>query len=523
MRGFQRWALGLVVLALALPAAAQEQQKTVTLSLQDCIAQTLKNNIGLAVEILNPELAAAAVAQANEKFMPTLSLRGNKQDATNVSYSFLDSGAGDIVNITNNYSLSAVQSVPFGGTFTLSATGYKTSTTQSFQTINPRFGTTLQFSFTQPILRNFGYDISRFNILIARNSLQVSDSQLRQSLMDTVFNVESAYWNLVYSIENLKVRQQSLDLAKDLLETNKRSVEVGTLAPMDILSAQAEVATREADLIQAEAQVKSAQDALAVLINMPEKEQEALGAIVPQDSPSYTEHKTNLDEALAAALQYRPDLESSKLGIAADELNLKYTKNQLLPDLNLSASYSGSGVSGTQIVYQDNNPIQFPIPIAINPGNVSGALKDTFRFAFPTWSVGLTLNVPFANVFSRASFTQAKLNLRQSMLQLENQQQQVFLEIKNGVRNVDANYKRIEAYRVARELAEQKLTAEQEKLRVGQSTNYNVLLFQRDLANARISELNSIIAYNVSLASLDRSMGVTLRNRNIKFTDYIQD
>jgi outer membrane protein TolC len=339
--------------------------------------------------------------------------------------------------------------------------------------------------------------------------------------MDIVYNVESAYWNLVYSIENLKVRQQSVDLAKDLLETNKRSVEVGTLAPMDILSAQAEVATREADLIQAEAQVQSSQDALAVLINMPEKEQEALGAIVPLDSPSYTEQKTNLEEALAAALQYRPDLETSKLGISADELSLKYTKNQLLPDLNLSASYAGSGVSGTQILYE-GSPLQ-GIVIGTVPGNMSGAIRDALRFLYPNWSVGVTLNVPFSNLFSRASFTQAKLNLRQSMLQLENQQQQVFLEIKNGVRNIDANFKRIAAYKVARELAEQKLTAEQEKLRVGQSTNYNVLLFQRDLANARISELNSIIAYNVSLAALERSMGVTLRDKNIKFTDYVQN
>jgi outer membrane protein TolC len=134
--------------------------------------------------------------------------------------------------------------------------------------------------------------------------------------------------------------------------------------------------------------------------------------------------------------------------------------------------------------------------------------------------LGLTFSLPLANVFSRASVAQARLNLRQSMLDLENQKDQIYVEVKNAVRSVDANYKRILAYTRARELAEQKLAAEEEKLRVGMSTNYMVLSYQRDLATARISELNSIVSYNISIAALEKSMGTNLQSKNIKLTDY---
>jgi outer membrane protein TolC len=524
MKKNHRWALGLFLTVLAAAGWAQDNPRVMSLSLEDAIAKTLKNNLGLAIQVLNPELSSSAVSRAQEKFLPTFSLSYQKQNTDSPSVTYVDS-SGNLVQKTDSFTfLQASQAVPFGGTFSLSMTGSKTDQNRTGVTINPSFNTTLRMSLTQPLLRNFGYNISRYSILVARNNLTVSEYQLKQTLADTIYSVENGYWNLVYAIDNLKVRQQSVDLARDLLEKNQRSVEVGTLAPMEILSAQAEVATREADLIQAETQVKSAEDQLKVLINMPENEARAIETIKPLDSPPFEEHKTNLDEALATALQFRPDLEATKVGVEIQRLNLTYAKNQLLPDLNLSASYWSPGVSGTQLFYIGNPILGIPDPDRPPiPGGIGEAFKNTWRFKNNNWSLGLTLNIPMNNIFSRANYVQAKLNLQQQMLTLQNQQQQIFLEIKNAVRSVDANFKRITAYKVARELAEQKLAAEEEKLNVGQSTSYNVLLFQRDLANARISELNAIVAYSLSLASLDRSLGVSLRNRNVKLTDYTQN
>jgi len=290
---------------------------------------------------------------------------------------------------------------------------------------------------------------------------------------------------------------------------------------MEVLSARAEVATREADLIQAETAIMSNEDALRLLLNISAADSQSLAAIVPKDKPTYVARKVSLEEALAAAVENRPDLEISRIGLETERINLSYAKNQILPELNLSASYSAPGIDGTRLIYNLPNPLD-PNAQVIDtiPGGIGGALKQSFKFTYPNWNLGLTLSLPLSNVFGRASLAQAKLNMRQAMLEIENQKEEVYVEIKNAVRAVDANYKRILAFTTARQLAEQKLAAEEEKRRVGMSTNYMVLSYQRDLTNARISELNAIISYNVSLAALERSMGTNLKSKNINLSDF---
>ncbi len=506
-----------VSLALAPAVPAQEAQgPTLSISLDECIARALKDNLGVAIQVLGPQISSEGLNQAQAKYIPTLSMSLSTRKSENASYSYLDA-TDSLIDKTQNFTfMNASQSLPTGGTMTLDFTGYRTTTNRRGTTIDPRYSTTLRFSLSQPLLRNFGFKTARREILVATNNLGVSEETLKRTLQETVYSVESAYWNLVYSIENLEVRRQSLALAKDLLEKNQRSVEVGTLAPIEVLSARAEVATREADLIQAETQIQSSEDALRLLLNLTEGEGQPVTALVPKDKPTYLAREVDLEEALAAAVQNRTDLEISRIGLETEKINLSYAKNQVLPDLNLSASYSSPGIDGTQIVYI-GNPLDGIIDYTI-PGDISGALKQTARFQYPNWNLGLTLNIPLANVFSRASLAQARLNMRQAMLEIENQKEQVYVEIKNAVRAVQANYKRILAFGTARQLAEQKLAAEEEKRRVGMSTNYMVLSYQRDLANARISELNAIISYNVSLASLERSMGTNLKSKNINLS-----
>ncbi|HPW18627.1 MAG TPA: TolC family protein [Candidatus Aminicenantes bacterium] len=512
-------ALIAAALVLAPAAAAQAPQGALSLSLEDCIVKALKDNLGVAIQVLGPQVSAESVNAALEKYIPSLSLSYQSRKTENAAFSYLDSPGESSINRTQNYNfMSANQSLPTGGTLRLDFTGYRTTTNQRGRTIDPRFGTTLSFNLSQPLLKNFGPTISRREILVAKNNLGVSEENLRNTLINTVYNVESAYWNLVYSIESLEVRKQSLQLAKDLLEKNQRSVEVGTLAPMEVLSAQAEVATREADLIQAETSIKSNEDALRLLLNISEAESQTIASIEPKDKPTYVPREVNLEEALALAVQNRPDIEISRIGLETNKLNLTYARNQVLPDLSLSASYSSPGIDGTRIFYV-GNPLDNIVDHTV-PGGIDGALRQSFKFTYPNWNLGLTLNLPLSNVFGRANLAQAKLSLRRTMLEMENQKEQIYIEIKNAVRTVEANYKRILAYTTARALAEQKLAAEEEKRRVGMSTNYMVLSYQRDLANSRISELNAIISYNVSLASLEKAMGTNLKSKNINLTDY---
>jgi len=513
----------ITTLALAGTGFAQDAPgQTLSISLEECIVKALKDNLGVAIQVLGPQISAENVNQAQEKYIPSLSLSVQSRKSENAAYSYLDTPGDSSINRTQNYNfMTANQTLPTGGTLRLDFTGYRTTTNQRGRTIDPRFGTTLAFNLSQPLLRNFGFKVAQREIRVASNNLGVSEENLKRTLQETVYSVESAYWNLVYSIENLEVRKQSLQLAKDLLEKNQRSVEVGTLAPMEVLSARAEVATREADLIQAETAIMSNEDALRLLLNISAADSQSLAAIVPKDKPTYVARKVSLEEALAAAVENRPDLEISRIGLETERINLSYAKNQILPELNLSASYSAPGIDGTRLIYNLPNPLD-PNAQVIDtiPGGIGGALKQSFKFTYPNWNLGLTLSLPLSNVFGRASLAQAKLNMRQAMLEIENQKEEVYVEIKNAVRAVDANYKRILAFTTARQLAEQKLAAEEEKRRVGMSTNYMVLSYQRDLTNARISELNAIISYNVSLAALERSMGTNLKSKNINLSDF---
>ena len=334
------------------PLAAQESSKA--LSLQDCILIALRNNLGIQSAVLNPLLADSYVAWAKEKFLPRLSFGLSRQDNSSASYSFIEA-AQKVTSQSNDLSASVWQAIPTGGAVSVSLSGYKSESNRSFQTINPRYGSTLSFSFSQPFLRNFGTKMSRRDIIISQNNKDISESQLQSVLLDTVFNVEQAYWNLIYAIENLKVKQQSLDLARDLLSKNKREVEVGMVAPIEVLSAEAEVATREADILQAEVAVTNGEDLLKTIINIEAEEGSGQVQIVPSDEPTQEARVVSLDEALKTALDMRPDLQATRVGLKNKELNVAYAKNQMLPDLNLYTSYWSPGISGTQLLYVDTH------------------------------------------------------------------------------------------------------------------------------------------------------------------------
>lgn len=455
--------------------------------------------------------------------MPALSLNYNKQDTNSASYSFLDA-AETVSTVQNDYSVQISQLIPTGGNFSVSLYSYMTDTNRRFQNINPRFGSTLRFSFSQPLLRDFGPKMNRREIIFARNTRDISEKNFSRVLEDTIYGAKSAYWNLVYSIENLRVRRQSLKLARELLEKNRAEIEAGTLAPIEILTAEADVATREADILEAEAMVKNSEDLLKTIINLQAEEMEDAETvrIVPTDSPSVAREEMSLDRALMVAMEKRPDLQATRIDLKNKELNLSHARNQLFPDLRLQASYWSPGISGDQILYEGDNPLTGNV-VGVIPGGSSDALRDAFHFEYKNWSVGVILSFPLNNLLSRAFYSQAKLNLQQARVRLKDEEQQIFLEIKSAVRAVQTNYQRIEAYRVARELAQKKLEAEEEKFKVGLSTNYFILQYQRDLANAQIMELKAIVDYNISLAYSNRVQGTGREMQKISLSHYMKE
>lgn len=487
------------------------------LSLEDCVIMALKNNLSVAIEVLNPELSELAISKAKERFMPEFSLSYDQRSLESASYSWLDA-AEQVETKFRDYTFETSQFLPTGGTVSFSVVSDKTDSNRKFQSINPRFESTLRFDVSQPLLKNFGFDINRREITIARNNRKISLSRFKSLLLETIYQVETGYWNLVFSIENLKVKQQSLDLAKELLAKNRKSVKIGSLAPIEIKNAEAEVATREADILEAEALIRNNVDSLRTIINLNAGRGDPDVDIIPTDKPESAKKGVELEEAIRTAFENRPDLMESQIDIKNKQLDLKYAKNQMLPGLDLRASYWSPGISGTLIEYQDNNPLT-DIIINTIPGSGSDSIKDALKFLYNNWTFSIALSIPLSSIISRADLAQATVSLRQSKLVLKEKEQQILLEIKNAVRDVETNFKRAKAYRVARELTEEKLRAEEEKLRVGLSTNYDLLLAQRDFADARSAELKAIVDYGVSLANQQKVLGITLDEKNIKMKE----
>ena len=503
-----------LVLTLLGGFASGQEKKDVSLTLEDSIVQALKNNLNVAVEVLTPELASASVLRARQYFMPTfqVDLTGNRLEQLS-TWSL--QGAGTYITKTSGSTASISQQIPFGGSFTASLSYDYQINNQLFQSYNPSYTSRLNFALTQPLLRNFGWSISRREIIVALNSLDVSRSQFKTVLINMVYSVEAAYWNLVYSVENLKTLQQALQSGRDLLAKTKKEVEVGLKAPIEVLNAEATVARREADILQAEAMVKRSQDQLKTLLNQGGDPSAKGQNLRPADTASFKPFAISLDEAFEKAMARRPDVEVAKSTIETKRINFRYAKNQRLPQLDLQLVKASPGISGAQFIFDPNNPFLPPTPG--DTGSAAQAFGDTFKFLYNNWTVGVTLTIPLGDVVSHANYTYAKLDLEQTQARLKNQEQQIYLEVSDAVLTLETAAKSVNAYRIARELAEKQLEAEMKKLAVGMSTNYFVLTYQDALASARSLELRALVDYNLAVANIAKVTGSTLETRNITF------
>lgn len=507
-----------ILMALSAGSVWASEEGDLSLSLEDCIIKALENNLRVAVEVINPGLAEMSITRAKEIFMPRFDLNLGIRSTESPSYWFLDA-SGTSITKSSDYSVAVVKRISSGGNLSLSLTGYKSDTNQLFQLINPRYGNTLQIDFSQPLLRDFGYKVNRREILVAQNNLDISQRQFESVLMETIYNVQDAYWNLVYAIENYNVTEHSLRLAQDLLAKNKKEVEVGKLAEIEILNAEAVVASREADVLQAETLIRKNEDGLKIILNILEVEEIEPKKIIPLDRPSFEKQSISLTGAIRTALSNRPDLTMSRRTINTKELNLSGAKNQLLPGLDLQLSYWSPGISGDRLLYLDDNPF-LGVVIGTEEKNAWNSLWDAFKLKHSNWSINLTLSVPISNFLTKANFIVAQMELEQSFLELQNREKQVLLDVRNAVRDIESLAKRYTALKIASRHALKRLEAEEKKLNVGLSTNYFVLQYQEELANTKSREIKTLVDYNLALARMENVLGTSLAMRNIKIEHY---
>lgn len=495
--------------ATPLAAAAVEQPAPPAgpvkqLSVDDAVRLALEQNLNLRVQRLDPQIQDLAIAQARTAWTPNASstIQANSRD--NPPTSFLEGGTGTINNQAFSTNFGVNQILPWGGNYFVNWDSARSETNSIFTNFNPYLSSNVRMQYVQPFMRNFKIDGWRQQLLISKNSREISDVDLRNTVVQTVANVKNAYWNLVFQRSSLRVAQQSLDLARESLRNNRIRVEVGTMAPIDIVEAQAEVARNDEGLILAEAAVKQAEDQLRALIMDPAAPDFWNLTLEPTDPPQFQQTAVDIDAAVRNALEKRTDIRRARKVLESSDINIRYYRNQTLPDVNLSVNYGLTGIGGTQF-----EPLRdFTPGAAINRAitaqrGFGSALSNIFGNDFPNWTLGVTIGYPIGRSSAEANLARAKLQYTQSQTQIKSMELQIVTTIRDLGRQVNTNAKRVDATRASRDLAEQRLQAEQKKFAVGMSQTFLVFQAQRDLAQARNNELRAILDYNRSLVNFE--------------------
>jgi HAE1 family hydrophobic/amphiphilic exporter-1 len=427
-----------------------------------------------------------------------------------------DSNAQTQKFFTYNFGVS--QSLPTGATWQLTFSNQRTTTNSIFATLNPQYSSTLEIDFTQPLLRNFRLNQPEQQIRIAKKALDLSDSQFRQRVIEIITQVQKAYYDLVFAIRNVEIMQESVELAKLQHENNRKRVEAGTLAPLELHQSTAEIETRTQDLIAAVANVTAAENALKGLI-LPNLSDPLWRAnFVPTENIEYLPPSIDEESALRLALQNRPELKQLQLQKEQNEINIKYYANQARPQVNLFTRYASFGLAGTEVPPTPDSPFNVGAVSAQFLGGAGQAIGNAFRHRFRDVAVGVTISFPLRNQTAKANLGQAKARDRSLGFQEQQVAQQIAIEVRNAVQNLEAAHQSIEAARAARIAREKQLWGEQERFQAGISTNYLVLQYQNELSWARGAELQALVGYNKAIAELQRVMSTTLDTHNVQIS-----
>jgi outer membrane protein len=500
LRAMRALTIGLALCGAAWLAHAETAATNAQpMSLQDCIQQALAHNLDVQIERYTPGISLYALKGSYGGYDPSFSIAGRHD------YSKSDGGLDPVTKLPNPSSSSDDNAftsglnglLPWGLTYNFFGNiqetygNYSGVSNSSFDNTRGAVGVNLD----QPLLKNFWIDQTRLNIAVAKTQLKYSEQGLRLKIMDVIRDVERAYYDLIAAKENVKVQEQALQLAQQLLIEQKKRVEVGTLAPLDEKQAESQVASARADVLSAQQTLASAQNVLKSL--MTDNYQQLYAVQVdPVENLSAPVQLFNVQDSWSKGMTLRPDLLQSKLDLQKQGIQLRYDRNQLFPQLDLIGTY-GHSAGGPNVSEFSQGFTQF------REGDQ------------PFYTYGAKLTIPLANLTARNNYKSSKLSLEQALLSLKKTEQQILVEIDNAIVAAKASYERVSSTREARLYAEAALEAEQKKLQSGKSTSFVVLQLQKDLTAARSSEISALADYNKALAELARSEGSTLERRGI--------
>jgi outer membrane protein len=502
-----------------MPAPAQTPSTTrpvVRLTLEEAVTLALERNLDITVQRLNPQAADFSMAALRSAYLPVVGSTLGSQTAVTPATSTV-SGAPVGTGISagqTTFSGGLAQNVPWGGG-ALSATlnNTRSTTTSATALFNPVYNPSWTFQLVQPLIRGLAIDSNRQQIVVTKLNRDISELQLQSTITNTLSSVREAYWNAVYTAQAVEVAQQSVDIAEQLVQDNRARVEIGIMAAIDVLTARSQAAQQRQALVQAEANRRTSELALKRLLVRGTQDPLWGASIDPTDRPDFRPEAIDVEAAIRKALSARTDLNVARKSVEANAVTLKYLRNQALPQADLVARYGLAGLGGTQYIATGSGINR--VVSGVIPGGFSDALSTLLGRDYPTWSVSLNLSYPLGTNIVAAQLARARVQAAQVDAQTHQIELQIATDVTNAATNIQSAVEAVQAALAAQDLAQETYEAEQAKFDVGISTNYNVILTQRDLNTARNSYLLAVLNYRNALVELDRLQQTTLQSVNV--------
>jgi outer membrane protein TolC len=499
-------------------APDEDDSKILSLSLDESIQLALQNNLDVEVQRFTPLIAGEQETESWGAYDPELfSEFGYSESKEPISFILQE----EVIFQGDSYDgFGGFRGlIPyFGSEYSFQFNGERTTTNLPVQAFSPEYRSSFSLSVSQPLLRGLIWNEAWTRVKTSRIRYDESLENFRRRVMDTVQEVEDSYWNLIATSEQRRVAQKSLDTAKALLDQTETQYEVGVVSKVEVVEAQAGVADREFNLIAADNRYRTSQDRLINLVLATELTPDSKLRIETTDPPKeYVTYHVDAEEATRRAFEQRPELKIADDAIERQKLELKFAKNERLPKLDIQFNYGNLGLAG-----KCNKRICDPAPPAVPPvpappdGNFGDTLDDYLTdSAADQIAARAVLTIPLTNTAARSRVSQTELALRRTTVEKRRLEQDIILEVRKAVRDLDSAQEGIEAAQRAAEASAEQLRAERIRLEYGESTPFDVLLREEDFVTAESREIEAIRLYRNSVTGLSRAQGSILANRNI--------
>ena len=481
------------------------------LSLRDAMLLLLEHSTEVHIDRLAVNDAEYNVVRAFANFDPAVTSLFNAQRSDTPTNSQLQ-GAPTLSILSQQSTSSYAQTFQTGTNLNIGVNAGKSSTNSTYFFLNPSIFANLNFSLTQPLLRGNGRFVNRAPILIARRNLAQTTAQFEGQVSDALYQLISAYWNVVQARETMRIAQKSQDLAQASYDRDKHALELGPLPPLDIYRSEAEVANRKVAVIQAQYALRSVEDQFRRLLGADQDaEVRALDLeLVESPQPSGTLTEVDSKEAVATALNHRPEITALREQIAASDMTIRLDHNGLLPNLSLAAQYQSNGEGGNQY------DLAAMPPVLVSRGGLGNALSQIGHFNYPAYGITLSLNLPIKNHAAEANLGNALVSRRRSQYEMREQEENITLQVATAVHQLEQARISLDATRVAFDLSRKSLEAEERKYQLGAETVFFVLQAQTVLASAEAAVLQAEVNYQLARAAVDHATGMLLGHYQIE-------